>query len=68
MSVVEQQLDLKQLMKEAVKEALAENSEMLRDLITETFEDIALLQRMEEGRKTPLVSREEVMEILESNP
>ena len=66
MSVVEQQVDLKQLMKEAVKEALAENSEMLKELIAESIEDIAFLQRMEEGRKTPLVSRKKIMKILES--
>lgn len=66
MSVAELQVDLKQLVKEAVKEALTEDSEMLRDLIAESIEDIALLQRMEEGRNTPLVSREKIMKILES--
>lgn len=57
--------ELKQIVKEAVKEVLAENRELVKDLLAETLEDIALLQRMEEGRETELVSREQVMEHLE---
>lgn len=64
MSVVEQQLDLKQLMKEAVKEALAENSEMLKEILAEVLEDLALLERIEEGLQTEPMSEAEVMELL----
>ena len=56
MSAVEQE-ELKQVVKEAIKEVLAENSEMLKDLMVEVLEDAALLQRMEEGRQTELVGR-----------
>lgn len=67
MAVVEQQLDLKQLVKEAVKEALVENSEQFKEMIAEVLEDIALLQRMEEGRQTELISEAQVMELLKGN-
>lgn len=64
MSAAEQQ-ELKRAVKEAVKEAMVENSEMLKDLLIEVLEDTALLQRIEEGRKSELVNREEVMALLE---
>ncbi|MEX0642008.1 MAG: hypothetical protein WD468_04870 [Pirellulales bacterium] len=64
MSAAEQQ-ELKRAVKEAVKEAMVENSEMLKDLLIEVLEDTALLQRIEEGRKSELVNREQVMELLE---
>ena len=64
MSATEPQ-ELKQVVKEAIKEVMAENSETLKDLLVEVLEDVALLQRMEEGRQTELVSRAEVMELLE---
>ena len=64
MSTVEQE-ELKQAVKEAIKEIVAENSETLKDLLVEVLEDLALLQRMEEGRETELVSRDEVMNLLE---
>ena len=67
MSVVEQQLDLKQLVKEAVKEALAENSDMFKEIVAEVFEDFALLQRMEERRQSELISEAEVMELLKED-
>ena len=64
MSAAERQ-ELKQIVKEAVKEVMIENSGMMKDLLVEVLDDIALLQRMEEGRKTELVSREQIMEHLE---
>lgn len=64
MSAVEQE-ELKQIVKDAIKEVVAENSETLKDLLLEVLEDTALLQRMEEGRETEFVSRDEVMDLLE---
>lgn len=63
MSVVEQ-LDLKQLMKEAVKESLIENSEVFKEILAEVLEDISLLARMDEGLQTEPMSESEVMELL----
>ncbi len=59
------QQELKQVVKEAIREVMLENSEMLKDLLVEVLEDSALLQRMEEGRETELVGRDRIMEILE---
>jgi hypothetical protein len=67
MSTADQQ-ELKQVVKEAIREVMPENSEMLKDLMIEALEDIALLQRMEEGRQTDLVGRKEIMEMLEPKP
>ncbi len=64
MSEVEQ-AELKQIVKEAIKEAVAESSEAIKDLLAEMLEDAALLQRMEEGRESDFVSRDEVMDMLE---
>jgi hypothetical protein len=67
MSSVEQE-ELKRVVKEAVQEVMMENSEMLRDLLAEVLEDVVLLRRMEEGRETELISRAEVMDLLEPKP
>lgn len=67
MSAAEQE-ELKQVVKKAIKEVLIEDSGLFKDLLVEVLEDIALLQRMEEGRQTELVSREEIMECLEPKP
>jgi hypothetical protein len=64
MSSVEQN-ELKQAIKEAITEVVRENSEFVKEILAEVLEDIALLQRMEEGRQTELVGREEIMELLE---
>jgi hypothetical protein len=64
MSEIEQ-AELKQVVKAAIKEVVAENSEMIKELLTEILEDSALLQRMEEGRQSEFVSREDVMDLLE---
>ncbi len=64
MSAVEKE-ELKQVVKSAIKEVMAENSELLKDLLVEVLEDFELLQRMDEGRHTEFVHRDEVMELLE---
>jgi hypothetical protein len=64
MSEVEQ-AELKQAVKDAIREVVVENSETLKDILVEVLEDLALLQRMEEGRKSEFVSRGEVMDVLE---
>lgn len=64
MSTAEQQ-ELKQVIKEAIREAVVENSDLLKDVLIELLEDAALLQRMEEGRQSEMMSRDAVMELLE---
>ena len=64
MSTAERE-ELKQIVKDAIKEIVAEDREALKDLLVEVLEDLALLQRMEEGRATGFVGRDEVMDLLE---
>ena len=44
---------------------MRENSELVKEILAEVLEDVALLQRMEEGRQTERVDREEIMGLLE---
>ena len=55
---------LKKVIKEAVAESLQENRELFQEMITEALEDVGLLRAMEIGRKTKLVPREKINEIL----
>lgn len=56
---------LKDLFKTAVLEVLEERKELLRDLIEETMEDIALARAIEQGQRTEEVSRSEVISLLD---
>ena len=47
-------------------EALVEQRALLREIIEEVIEDIALSRAIDEGMGTPLVSREEVFTALDS--
>jgi hypothetical protein len=64
MSEVEE-AELKQVVKQAIKEVFAENSDAIKDILVELLEDAALLQRMEEGRATGFVGRDEIVGLLE---
>ncbi len=56
---------LKDLFKTALLEVLEERKDVLRDLIEETLEDIALARAIEQGQRTEEASRSEVFSILE---
>ena len=56
---------LKALFKTALVEVLEERKDLLRDVIEETLEDIALARAIEEGRRTQDASRGEVLSLLE---
>jgi hypothetical protein len=56
---------LKELMKAAVAEVLEERKDLVRELLEEALEDIALARAIEEGEQSAVVAREEVLEILE---
>lgn len=64
MSEVEQ-AELKQVVKAAIREAFVENQDIIKEVLAELMEDSALLQRMEEGRQSEFVGREEIMNLLE---
>lgn len=56
---------LKELMKAAVVELLEERHDLVLDLLTEALEDIGLSRAIEEGAKTPVVGRDEVLRLLD---
>ena len=56
---------IKQLMKEALIEALQEQRGVFHDLIIEAIEDIALTNAIGHGADTETVGRKEVFDILE---
>ena len=56
---------LKQLLKEALIEAIEEKRNVFYDLIVDALEDIAMLRAIQEGEHTETVSKQEVFNILE---
>ena len=58
---------LKALFKAALVEVLEERKDLLRDVIEETLEDIALARAIEAGQRTADVSRGEVFSLLEGS-
>lgn len=59
---------LKQAMKEALAETLSEQRELLRDVLAEVLEDYAMVEAIAEGRKTEIVDRRQVFDVLEGRP
>jgi hypothetical protein len=56
---------LKELLKEALIEAIEEKRNVFYDLIVDALEDIAILRAIQEGEHTERVSKQEVFNILE---
>lgn len=56
---------LKQAMKEVLVETFDERRDFFEEVVAEVIEDIGMLRAIEEGRKSDLVSREEVFDVLE---
>ena len=57
--------ELKNLLKVALVEALEEHRSVLREIVEEALEEIALARAIDEGLKSEPVPREEVLAILE---
>ena len=53
-------------LKSAIVEILEERKDLLRDLLEEAFEDIALARAIEEGEQSELIGRDEVLKTLEA--
>ena len=56
---------LKQAMKEALQESLTEQRELFRDVVAEVIEDFAMVEAIEEGRDSSVVSRKRILDVLE---
>jgi hypothetical protein len=55
---------LKNALKLALIEMLEERSDLLRDVLAEVMEDVALVRAIQEGETSELVSRDEVFRAL----
>jgi hypothetical protein len=55
---------LKNALKLALVEMLEERSDLLRDVLAEVMEDVALVRAIQEGEASELVSRDEVFRAL----
>jgi superfamily I DNA/RNA helicase len=56
---------LKQLLKEAIIEAIEEKRNLFYDLIVDAVEDIAIVRAIQEGENTETISKQEIFNILE---
>ena len=56
---------LKQILKEALIEAIEEKKDVFHELIVEAIEDIGMIHAIREGQNTETVSKQEIFDILE---
>jgi hypothetical protein len=53
---------LKVLLKDAVTEVLEERQDILRAALQESLEDMAMLKAIQDGERSPLVSRKKIFQ------
>lgn len=58
---------LKEVVKSALVEVLEERKDLVREVIEEALEGAALARAIEEGDRTGIVSREEILRTLDGN-
>jgi hypothetical protein len=66
--IMQTQLDesrLKQILKEALIEAIEEKKDVFHELIVDPIEDIALVNAIRQGQNTETVSKQEIFDILQ---
>ena len=56
---------LKQILKEALIEALEEKKDVFHELIVEAIEDIGMINAIRKAQNTETVSKQEIFDILE---
>jgi hypothetical protein len=60
-----EELYLKDLLKQAILELVQERRDLFQDILVEALEDLALARAIEEGESTEVVSKVEILQILE---
>ena len=58
---------LKELMKQAIIEAIEEKKDMVQNLLVEALEDVAMIHAIKDGEDSGLVERDEIFRILNSD-
>ena len=66
MSTMIDEKELKDLVKAAVAEALVEQRTLVREIVEEAIEEIALVRAIDEGLESKPTTREEIFHTLES--
>jgi hypothetical protein len=66
-STIIDEAKLKEALKSAIVEILEERKDLVREVLEEALEDIALARAIEEGEQSKLVTRDEVFNALEPN-
>lgn len=64
--VLDNEERLKSVFKTAIIEVLQERQELVREILEEIFEDVAFSKAIAEGEVTPVVTRDQVFEVLET--
>lgn len=61
-----EEMQLKDLLKEAILELMQERRDDLEEIFAEVIEDLALARAIEEGESTETVTKAEVLQVLEA--
>ena len=61
-----EEMQLKDLLKEAILELMQERRDELEEMFAEVIEDLALARAIEEGESTETVTKAEVLQALEA--
>lgn len=56
---------LKEVLKAAVVEVLEERGDLVREIVEEALEDLALARAIEEGKSSEVVGRDQIFSLLE---
>jgi hypothetical protein len=67
MEVLSDSDKLKEIIKQAIIEAMQEKKDVVHDLLLEAMEDLAIIHAIQKGEETAPASRQEVFDILEDN-
>jgi len=65
MQIVSDQQQLKDIVKQAIIEAMEERQDLVHDILVEAMEDAAMIKAIQIKEKSEPASREEVFHILE---
>jgi hypothetical protein len=66
-SIMIDEAKLKEALKSALVEILEERKDLVREVLEEALEDIALARAIETGEQSELVNRDEVFNALDGN-
>ncbi len=64
MEALADDIKLKNLMKQAIIEAIEEKKEVVHDILVEAMEDVAMIRAIRDGEDSGLADRDEIFGIL----